>query len=154
MPQSYQLLYLAIVPVSLYDMQHNCSRRPLQEVQLQNWLSPGCCCPKGLVWCITNMGLCCIIKLVAACQLHGGKILSASRANCCKTAPSRSVCCAGQLVLQQTAASLVTAAAQCDARGLADVTRGLGQLHHAGCVIHDSDLQCITAQKKQLATFL
>ena len=66
---------------------------------------------------------------------------------------NRLACCAGRLVLQQNAASLLISAAQCDAKGLADVTRGLAQLHNAGYAISDDELQCIIAQKKQLATF-
>lgn len=56
----------------------------------------------------------------------------------------------GDLVLQQTAISLLEDVAQADPEGLASITAGLVELCHLGYTIPDAQLQQMHGRKKQL----
>jgi len=57
---------------------------------------------------------------------------------------------AGELVLQQTAASLLSVIALADLKQLVGITAGLTELRHLGYIIADEQLQQIYTRKDQL----
>ena len=57
---------------------------------------------------------------------------------------------AGQLVLQQTAISLLSAIALAEPKELVGITAGLTELRHLGYLIADEQLQQIYNRKDQL----